>query len=88
MAFADHHHFSSEDITQIKEAYNKIENENKIIITTEKDATRLISFVDELKEVSIFVLPIEIDFKNKTEEFNNQILKYARANKIHHSKYS
>jgi len=86
--FTDHHHFSDADIEQIKEAYNKIENENKIIITTEKDATRLISFVDELKEVSIFVLPIEIDFKNKTEEFNNQILKYARANKIHHSKYS
>jgi tetraacyldisaccharide 4'-kinase len=87
-AFPDHHHFSNEDIAQIKEAYNQIENENKIIITTEKDATRLISFVDELKEVSIFVLPIEIDFKNKGEEFNHQIVKYVRANKIHHSKYS
>jgi len=87
-AFNDHHHFSIQDITEIKDAYNQLENENKIIITTEKDATRLISFVDELKEVSIFVLPVEIDFKTKREEFNNQIIKYARANKIHHSKYS
>ena len=87
-AFADHHHFTNDDIAQIKQAYNQIENENKMIITTEKDATRLISFSDEFKDVSIFVLPIEIDFKTKTEEFNEQVTKYVRANKIHHSKYS
>ncbi len=86
--FPDHHHFTKDDVAQIKQAYDLIENENKLLITTEKDATRLISFVDELKEVSIFVLPIEIDFKTKTEEFNQQIIKYVRANKIHHSKYS
>jgi tetraacyldisaccharide 4'-kinase len=87
-AFSDHHQFTKDDILQIKEAYNKIENENKIIITTEKDATRLISFIDDLKDLPIFALPIEIDFKNKTEEFNEQIKKYVRTNKIYHRKYS
>ena len=87
-AFADHHQFSPEDIEQIKQSYNQIENENKMIITTEKDATRLISFSEELKELSIFVLPIEIDFKNKTEEFNEQIKKYVRTHKIHHRRYT
>ena len=87
-AFSDHHHFVKEDIEQIKQSYYQIENENKLIITTEKDATRLISFSEELKELSIFVLPIEIDFKNKTEEFNEQIKKYVRTHKIHHRRYT
>jgi tetraacyldisaccharide 4'-kinase len=87
-AFPDHHRFTSDDILSVKQAYDQIENENKIIMTTEKDATRLISFSEEFKDVSIFVLPIEIDFKTKTEEFNEQIIKYVRANKIHHRKYS
>lgn len=87
-AFEDHHHFTKEDIEQLKQAFNLIENENKIIITTEKDATRLNYLVEELKELAIFALPIKIDFKKQTEEFNEQITKYVKANKIYHSRYS
>lgn len=87
-AFADHHAFTAHEIDDIKKTFSSIENENKLIITTEKDATRLISFSQELKELPIFVLPIEVDFKHKAEEFNEQILKYVRANKIKHSRYT
>ncbi len=87
-SFPDHYHFTNEDIEQLKQSFNQIENENKIIITTEKDATRLNYFVDELKDLAIFALPIEIDFKKQKEEFNEQITKYVRANKIYHSRYT
>ncbi|MBS1645840.1 MAG: tetraacyldisaccharide 4'-kinase [Bacteroidetes bacterium] len=86
--FSDHHHFTQEDIKNIKEKFIQIEVENKIIITTEKDAMRLKSFESEWKDFPIFALPIEIDFKNKTTEFNEQIQKYVRANKIYHRRYS
>ena len=88
VVFPDHYHFNQQDILSIKQQYEQLSSENKIIITTEKDATRLHTFVADLKGLSIFVLPIEIDFKNKTEEFNEQILKYVRTNKIHHSRYT
>lgn len=86
--YPDHHNFTPADITEIVAAYKAIEGDNKIIITTEKDAMRLHSYSAQLKDLPIFVLPIEVDFKNKTEEFNEKILSYVNRNKIYHRKYT
>jgi hypothetical protein len=43
---------------------------------------------DITNTLPLYVLPIEIDFKDKTEDFNNTILNYARSNKFYHKKYS
>ncbi|MCD6017944.1 MAG: hypothetical protein K0S53_1065, partial [Bacteroidetes bacterium] len=32
--------------------------------------------------------PIEVDFKEKTQEFNETIKNYVRTNKFYHKKYS
>lgn len=74
MAFPDHHTFRKKDIELILTS--------PYIITTEKDITRLrtLSFYpDELKEKT-YILPIEVDFKNQEEQFNNQILSHVKEN--------
>jgi tetraacyldisaccharide 4'-kinase len=86
--FPDHHNFTPAEISSIITTFQGMEDENKIILTTEKDSMRLRPYTAQLKDLPIFVLPIEIEFKNKAEEFNEKILKYVRSHKIYHRKYT
>ncbi len=67
--FEDHHYFSKFEIGNLKSQFEKMEGSNKIILTTEKDATRLALHKDYLiqEKLPIFVLPIKIAF-HPTEE--------------------
>jgi tetraacyldisaccharide 4'-kinase len=58
MRFRDHHIFSIGDLREIKEEFEKMDTENKIILTTEKDGVRLAKFEAELKDLPIYVFPI------------------------------
>lgn len=89
LPFSDHHDFSAKDLEDIGRYYNSLEGGNKIMVTTEKDFMRLRnhSIWSIAERMNIFVLPIEITFKDKEEDFNNLILKYVRTNRIHHQKY-
>ncbi len=62
ISYADHHIFSSADLQDIKLQYQANVSANKIMITTEKDAVRLIKFKNELSSFPIFVLPIQHQF--------------------------
>ncbi len=62
LRYADHHIFTSNNLADIKKHFEKIQAENKIILTTEKDATRLVKFAGELKDYPVYVLPIEHSF--------------------------
>jgi tetraacyldisaccharide 4'-kinase len=90
LPFNDHHDFTENDIFNIRKYYESFEGGNKLIVTTEKDLMRLkqpeIWTIAE--RMNIFVLPVEVTFKDKTEEFNEIILKYARTNRIYHQKYT
>jgi tetraacyldisaccharide 4'-kinase len=88
--FADHHQYSIQDIGEIRSVLDKIEGGNKIVITTEKDAMRLRcgDLQDLANTLPLYVLPIEVDFKEKTQEFNETIINYVRTNKFYHKKYS
>lgn len=90
LPFNDHHEYVIKDLEDIERYYQSLEGGNKILVTTEKDLMRLKNQTiwDIAKRMNIFVLPVEITFKDKEEEFNNLILKYVRANKIYHHKYS
>lgn len=90
LPFADHHEYSISDINTIQKYYEGFEGGNKLIVTTEKDLMRLKlpALWDTVQRMNIFVLPVEVTFKDKTEEFNQIILKYVRANRIHHQKYT
>ena len=82
LAFSDHHQFKSKDIMKINETFNAIKGE-KIIVTTEKDATRLEQLEGLSEEVkqNLYVLPIKVKFMiNQEEEINDKIIDYVRKN--------
>ena len=82
--YPDHHNYSRKDIELLKNRYNSMKGENRIIVTTEKDAVRLACnpyFPHELKAVT-FYLPIKVEFVNRTnnDEFADAIRKYIKEN--------
>lgn len=80
MKFKDHHAFGASDITHMLERFSKMHSANKIIITTEKDATRLLDFEAALKAVPIFVLPMTHQFLfGQQKEFETEILDFVRS---------
>lgn len=77
--FSDHHIFSIDDLNEIKERFEAIKEKRKIILTTEKDAVRLMKFAEELKDVPMYVLPVKHRFLfDDTEMFNKLILDYVK----------
>ncbi len=88
--FPDHHQFSIQDIANIRAELDVFEGGNKIVITTEKDAMRLkgSDLQDIANTLPLYVLPIEVDFKDKTQKFNETIINYVRTSKFYHKKYS
>ncbi len=80
MRFADHHQFTEKEIKDLNALFEH-SGTDSIIITTEKDATRLmsISLSKELK-AHLYTLPIEVKILfEKEHDFNNQILNYVRT---------
>ncbi|MDP1802979.1 MAG: tetraacyldisaccharide 4'-kinase, partial [Bacteroidota bacterium] len=90
LQFNDHHEFSIKDLEDIERYYNSFEGGNKILVTTEKDFMRLKNNLvwNIAQRMNIYILPVEMTFKDKEEEFNQVILKYVRANRIYHQKYT
>lgn len=90
LPFGDHYDYTVQDLDNIQKYYHSIEGGNKLIVTTEKDLMRLKNH--ELwpvaQRMNIYALPVEVTFKDSEQEFNELILKYVRANRFHHEKYS
>ena len=82
LTFSDHHQFSPKDVGLINETFASMQAP-KLIITTEKDATRLQladTLSDEVRK-NLYVLPVRIKFMQEQEiNFNNQIIGYVRKN--------
>lgn len=82
LTFGDHHRFSRRDIDTINRTFDAIEGK-KIIITTEKDAARLVEasgLSDEVRQ-AIHVLPIKVEFMlEQKEQFDEKILSYVSKN--------
>jgi len=77
--YADHHIFTSSDLKEIKRQFDKIQSEQKIIITTEKDAVRLEKFKSELIDFPIYVLPIQHEILfNENDDFINKLTSFIQ----------
>lgn len=82
-AFGDHHNFTHKDMQLIRERFKKLQGENRLIVTTEKDATRLINHpaLDAELKAYLYALPIEIEIlQNQQDKFNQHIIDYVRKN--------
>jgi tetraacyldisaccharide 4'-kinase len=60
MLYSDHHIFTIDDWKEIVKRFDSISASNKLILTTEKDAVRLVKFANEVKSLPLFVMPIEM----------------------------
>ncbi len=70
LEYEDHHYFTNFDLSHLKQTFQKMEGERKVILTTEKDAMRLElhrSFIVE-NQLPIFVLPVEVRFHGTDQE--------------------
>ena len=83
MRFGDHHNFTTAELGAIDGKFRAIGCNDKAIITTEKDATRLLQRNDlppAIKE-STYVLPIKIEIMaDGQKEFNQIIEDYVTEN--------
>jgi tetraacyldisaccharide 4'-kinase len=79
--YRDHYNFKKKDIKKIIDAFSKIDSQEKLILTTEKDATRLALFENYFDGISLAYIPIEVKFQGKTN-FNDLILKYVEQNRV------
>ena len=81
MQYGDHHNFSATELNDIANRFSK--SGSTMIITTEKDATR-IKHRNELPQIvrnNIYALPIEVEFLDGEEKlFNKNIYDYVTEN--------
>ena len=83
LLFGDHHNFNGTDMQQITKRFHQLPEACRLILTTEKDASRLIGhpLLDKELKPYIYVLPIEVEFLHKGElVFNPKIIEYVRKN--------
>ena len=83
LSFDDHHNFNAHDMQLVKERFDRLKGKRKLIITTEKDATRLIHHpaLNERLKQHIYALPIEVEIlQNQQDNFNQHIIGYVREN--------
>jgi len=82
ISFRDHHKFNEQDIKNILSVWESIEQQDKIIITTEKDSVRLkdfSNFANPLKK-GFFYIPVRIKFIDNEESFIKIVTDYAGKN--------
>ena len=82
MTFRDHHIFTPKDIARINQTFDSLSS-NRIIITTEKDAARLVGLDGLSDDVRnhIYALPIKTTFLlEQQEQFDEFILSYVLKN--------
>ncbi len=76
LRFSDHHDYSFADFEKLKSARQNFSDRDVVLLTTEKDASKLKSMAPEgfLREIPIFVLPILVGFSLEDEKvLMNQI---------------
>lgn len=81
--FADHHKYTAKDFGKITREYQSIISKDKVIFTTEKDATRIDceEFAPYLEQLPFYFIPIRIRFHECDEiRFDKMILDYVQKN--------
>ena len=80
LKYPDHYRFTPYDIEEIADDFEKLTADNRVIITTEKDAARLIgmNLPESIKE-NIYTIGVEVEFLFEGEKkFEAQIDKFLR----------
>ncbi len=76
LEYEDHHYFTKFDISKLETTFRKMEGQQKIILTTEKDAMRLELHRNFLlqQRLPVFALPVRVAFHfNEGPLFDNDV---------------
>ncbi|MCS7036570.1 MAG: tetraacyldisaccharide 4'-kinase [Saprospiraceae bacterium] len=67
--FADHHYFTDSDLEDIRRRFEALPGSSKLLLTTEKDATRLERYHEYfwLHQLPVYVLPVRVVFDRDDE---------------------
>jgi tetraacyldisaccharide 4'-kinase len=85
LEFEDHHYFKEEDLRQLLKRFDAMPGRNKVILTTEKDATRLELHQDFFwkNQLPVFVLPVEVAFCDYDEAvFQHDVRRFLTDFKV------
>lgn len=76
--YSNHHIFTIDDVKEIRKKYEQVEDERKIILTTEKDAVRLLKFQQELAPLPLYALPVKHRFLfDEGTNFDRMVLDFV-----------
>ncbi len=79
LQYPDHRIFTIDDLKEIRKRFAGIETVNKIILTTEKDAVRLVKFKAEIGDWPLYVIPVRHHFLYGEEDrFNQLVINFIR----------
>lgn len=90
LSYPDHHYFLSKDMEEIRAAFTNWEADNKVIVTTEKDATRLHLQREKIREwgLPVAVLPIRVTLLfGKEQAFDDLVGQYVEKALADHREY-
>jgi tetraacyldisaccharide 4'-kinase len=80
-AFNDHHVFSANEIKSIINQYASLPGEKKLLLTTEKDAVRLMPWKNRFEEskIDLFCIPVETAFLQEEAGFREIIKTFIQS---------
>lgn len=83
LKFNDHHRYTLKDIQQIKSTFEALQQQEKFILTTEKDMVKfLIPYLKSgLASLPIYYLPIRVEFLGKEIEFKELVINSIQKRK-------
>ena len=79
LEYPDHYQYTTKDIDNILAKYNADRSTKKLILTTEKDASKLREFKSQFGTENVYVAPIKVVLE-QNEKFEKQILDYVERN--------
>lgn len=80
LRYADHHIFTSTDLKDIKKHFNSLPENDRMILTTEKDAVRLEKFRADLADFPVYVLPVKHSFLfNEGSVFDKIVIDFVSS---------
>ncbi len=79
LQYPDHRIFTIDDLKEIRKKFAAIDSVDKIILTTEKDAVRLVKFNTEIAGLPLYVIPVRHHFLYGEEDrFGQLVIDFIR----------
>jgi tetraacyldisaccharide 4'-kinase len=79
MVYPDHQIFTIDDWHDIKKRFERMDSKNKMILSTEKDAVRLLKFSNEIAAMPFYILPVQHGFLfDEGNIFNGKIINFIQ----------